>query len=111
MGKKYQAQVVDQQQGLHPLTAIPTVVVHPPAGNNLVCLLTVKNKRESTAITDMRYDKQPEILTPPTVHVRKRQFLQSVTIPVVILQVFYGVHKRYTTSTIANVVHTISSIT
>ena len=85
-------------------------MVHPPAGNNLVCLLTVKNVRESAAITDTRYDKQPEILTLPTAHVCKRQFLQSVTILVVPPQVFYGVHKRYTTSTVANVVHTICSV-
>ena len=86
------------------------VVVHPPVGKNLVCILTVKNEKESTAITDTRYDKQPEILIPPMAHICKRQLLQSVIIPVVLPPLFYGVHKMYTTSTVANVVRTISSV-
>lgn len=89
----------------------PTVIVHSPegeslvlvAGDNLVPLShTLSNEIEYAMVTGVRADDmQPGMETPATGHVRRRQFMQSVTImvapPTVMVvppSVFYGVRER-----------------
>jgi hypothetical protein len=100
IGQNHQAQV-DPKQELFSPTAIPTIVVQSPEEESWVVgeilvrpFYSMRNQKEFTAITNMKYDMQPEMVTPPTRHVRRRQFLQSVTIVVVSPSVFYGVQKR-----------------